>query len=261
MAGSIAGPGEWTGPSAIGQFAPAVPVSLNQLRHYDEVGLLPPARVDPYTGYRYYRPDQVPGGAVDRPVALAGRAAAGDRRGAGERRRRAGRRPREHGGRPDPAPARARDALPRADRRSAAGRRAPRRGAGPGGGDGERYRPLARVSPITSGCAQRLDGALEAARVPPIGPLVGRFPLELGDELTVMMAAEVAPDAEVPGTEPGTLSGGTFAVATHTGPYDQITLTTHAVLAWVGPARPRGGGRTARGLRCPTPGRRRPTGW
>jgi DNA-binding transcriptional MerR regulator len=34
-------------------------LSVKQLRHYDEVGLLRPARVDEATGCRYYRRDQV----------------------------------------------------------------------------------------------------------------------------------------------------------------------------------------------------------
>ena len=34
-------------------------LSIPALRHYDEVGLLKPARVDPDTAYRYYRLDQV----------------------------------------------------------------------------------------------------------------------------------------------------------------------------------------------------------
>jgi DNA-binding transcriptional MerR regulator len=29
------------------------------LRHYDEIGLLAPAHVDPVNGYRYYRADQL----------------------------------------------------------------------------------------------------------------------------------------------------------------------------------------------------------
>lgn len=43
----------------IGQFALATGLSVSALRHYDTVGLLRPARVDPGTGYRYYHPDQV----------------------------------------------------------------------------------------------------------------------------------------------------------------------------------------------------------
>ena len=43
----------------IGPFAMLGGLSIPALRHYDEVGLLEPARVDPDTGYRSYRADQV----------------------------------------------------------------------------------------------------------------------------------------------------------------------------------------------------------
>ena len=43
----------------IGQFAAASRLSLKALRLYDENGLLPPARVDPDTGYRSYRLEQL----------------------------------------------------------------------------------------------------------------------------------------------------------------------------------------------------------
>lgn len=43
---------------AIGQFARRCRLSVKQLRHYDELGLLRPAQGDPNTGYRYYRADQ-----------------------------------------------------------------------------------------------------------------------------------------------------------------------------------------------------------
>src|SRR5215213_6409744 len=42
----------------IGRFAKATRLSVKALRHYDELGLLRPARVDPSSGYRYYRPAQ-----------------------------------------------------------------------------------------------------------------------------------------------------------------------------------------------------------
>jgi DNA-binding transcriptional MerR regulator/predicted enzyme related to lactoylglutathione lyase len=44
---------------SIGVFALVSGLSINALRHYDEVGLLRPAYVDPVTGYRRYRPDQL----------------------------------------------------------------------------------------------------------------------------------------------------------------------------------------------------------
>jgi DNA-binding transcriptional MerR regulator len=43
----------------IGQFAAASQLSLKALRLYDENGLLPPARVDHDSGYRYYRLEQL----------------------------------------------------------------------------------------------------------------------------------------------------------------------------------------------------------
>lgn len=43
----------------IGQFARISGLSVHALRHYDDVGLLPPAHVDPTTGYRRYTRDQV----------------------------------------------------------------------------------------------------------------------------------------------------------------------------------------------------------
>lgn len=43
----------------IGDFARLGQVSLRMLRHYDRLGLLVPARVDPWTGYRSYGADQL----------------------------------------------------------------------------------------------------------------------------------------------------------------------------------------------------------
>lgn len=43
----------------IGDFAHLGRVSVRMLRHYDAVGLLPPAHVDPSTGYRFYTAAQL----------------------------------------------------------------------------------------------------------------------------------------------------------------------------------------------------------
>jgi DNA-binding transcriptional MerR regulator len=43
----------------VGDFAQLGRVSAKMLRHYDEIGLLQPASVDPHTGYRYYRAEQL----------------------------------------------------------------------------------------------------------------------------------------------------------------------------------------------------------
>ncbi|MFF0119507.1 MerR family transcriptional regulator [Micromonospora arida] len=43
----------------IGDFARLGRVSVRMLRHYDSIGLLRPASVDPHSGYRFYRADQL----------------------------------------------------------------------------------------------------------------------------------------------------------------------------------------------------------
>lgn len=44
----------------IGEFSKIAQVSSTLLRYYDEVGLLKPARIDRFTGYRYYSVEQLP---------------------------------------------------------------------------------------------------------------------------------------------------------------------------------------------------------
>lgn len=44
---------------SIGDFARIGRVSVRMLRHYDALGLLAPAAVDPFSGYRSYAPDQL----------------------------------------------------------------------------------------------------------------------------------------------------------------------------------------------------------
>src|SRR5580692_6797990 len=53
---------------SIGEFARLGTVSVRALRHYDEIGLLRPAKVDPDTGYRGYSAEQL--GQLNRIVAL-----------------------------------------------------------------------------------------------------------------------------------------------------------------------------------------------
>ncbi|MFJ6934507.1 MerR family transcriptional regulator [Streptomyces sp. NPDC101132] len=52
----------------IGDFARHGRVSVRMLRHYDAIGLLPPARVDPFTGYRSYEAAQL--SRLNRVIAL-----------------------------------------------------------------------------------------------------------------------------------------------------------------------------------------------
>ena len=53
---------------SIGEFAKHAGLSVRMLRHYDQLGLLTPATVDPVTGYRSYSATQFP--RVNRLVAL-----------------------------------------------------------------------------------------------------------------------------------------------------------------------------------------------
>jgi DNA-binding transcriptional MerR regulator len=45
---------------SIGEFSKINRITPKTLRHYDRIGLLTPASVDDWTGYRYYSPDQLP---------------------------------------------------------------------------------------------------------------------------------------------------------------------------------------------------------
>jgi DNA-binding transcriptional MerR regulator len=44
---------------SIGEFSKLGRVTVDALRHYDALGLLKPAKVDPFTGYRYYSASQL----------------------------------------------------------------------------------------------------------------------------------------------------------------------------------------------------------
>jgi DNA-binding transcriptional MerR regulator len=218
----------------IGRFARLCRLSVKQLRHYDDLGLLRPARVDPDSGYRYYRADQARDAlsigllrSLDVPLPVIGQVLAGT--GLTE----------VLGGVRDQMEAdlvrRRRmlatldriltDGLPRAEVRLI--REDARRVAATQGVGG-----IGEIPAVTSDCAARLTAALAAAGEQPHGPLVGLFPLDIADQVTVTVAAPVEQD--VPGTMRDILSGGLFAMATHVGPYDQISLTAHSLLAWIG---------------------------
>ena len=45
---------------SIGEFSKINRITTKTLRHYDRIGLFRPASTDEWTGYRYYRPEQLP---------------------------------------------------------------------------------------------------------------------------------------------------------------------------------------------------------
>ncbi|WP_433461811.1 MerR family transcriptional regulator [Spirillospora sp. CA-128828] len=207
----------------IGRFARLCRLSVKQLRHYDDLGLLAPAHVDPDNGYRYYRPGQAREAlligllrSLDVPLAEVGRVLAGEDGVLGGVRDRM-----------EADLARRRRTLATLDRVLADG--LPR-------ADVTLVREPARrvvmvrevadqeeIGAVTSACVARL---IEATGPPKI-PLIGLFPLDLSQRVEVAVAAET-PDG------PDLLPGGVYASATHIGPYDQVALTGHALFACVG---------------------------
>ncbi|WP_344859046.1 MerR family transcriptional regulator [Planomonospora alba] len=223
----------------IGRFARLCRLSVKQLRHYDELGLLVPAWVDPASGYRYYRPGQARQAlsigllrSLDVPLAVIGRVLSGpDPEGELERVRTA----------LEAELARRRRTLATLERVLGEGLPAPRVEVV---SEPARRVLLARdaaacmddIGRAVGSCAARLAACGAAA-----GPMVGVFPVELDPPVPVTVAAawEGAAGAggggradPPPGTEPGVLAGGVFARVVHVGPYDQVALAYHALLVW-----------------------------
>ncbi|MBB5133542.1 DNA-binding transcriptional MerR regulator [Thermocatellispora tengchongensis] len=231
----------------IGQFARLTRLSVKQLRHYDELGLLVPAYVDAGSGYRYYRRAQAGRAlsigllrSLDVPLPVIAEVLSGTT-GALDGVRDA----------LEAELARRRRTLATLERVMTEGLPAtpvrvvtePARqvavvresAAGP-----------ADVARATSAAVARLLGAVPLTGAP---ELIGLFPVELDDAFEVRVALVVDPVDPVDPGGPGgpggaarpperaglgteVLPGGAFACATHVGPYDQISLTAHAVLAW-----------------------------
>ncbi|MFF7456060.1 MerR family transcriptional regulator [Kitasatospora sp. NPDC008115] len=231
----------------IGRFARLCRLSVKQLRHYDDTGLLTPARVDPATGYRYYAPDQARDALtvallreLDVPLAVIGATLAATE---AERAR-----------------------LLRAERDRVAERITRDRArlellerlADGGGLPGyeittgrEPGRRLAVVRAVAGpgelaqrigGCVGRLLAGLDGTPWRP--PLWGLFPLDLAEGMRIAVGAETAqPDGAAgaadgagvlpAGLEREVLPGGPVVATVHHGPYVQLPLAYHALLAAV----------------------------
>lgn len=57
---------------SIGRFSRMTRLSARRLRHYDAVGLLRPAYIDPFTGYRYYSDPELHQAMGERGLKSAG---------------------------------------------------------------------------------------------------------------------------------------------------------------------------------------------
>ncbi|MGP4022819.1 MerR family transcriptional regulator [Actinomadura sp. 3N407] len=207
----------------IGRFARLCRLSVKQLRHYDDLGLLAPAWTDPASGYRYYRPGQARDAlmigllrAMDVPLPVVARVLSGnegdelkaarDRIEADVARRQRGLRLLDRvlaDGLPQSAVSIVREPA----RRVFAAR--------------EPATPVT-IPDATAACVARLLPLMS-----PDGVLVGLFPLDMEEEFDVRVVVQAADGDDL-------LPGGSFASAVHTGPYEEIPLTVHGVLAWFG---------------------------
>ncbi|AVT41135.1 MerR family transcriptional regulator [Plantactinospora sp. BB1] len=225
----------------IGAFARLCRLSVKQLRHYDEVGLLRPASVDPATGYRYYRRTQVRDAMViallrglDVPLAAITRVLTGDEE--------------------------ARAAVLRTERSRLAERIAAQQRSwqlldrlltGDLLTDGllrhevtMAQEPARRLLVRRAVCAPEEIGATLGGEIGPLmagmagldwrPPVWGLFPVDLGSQLRVAVGvqSDVPADA-VPGTAVEELPPGPVVAAVHVGPYEHLTLTYQAVFAWI----------------------------
>jgi DNA-binding transcriptional MerR regulator len=213
----------------IGEFARLARLTVKAVRHYDAEGLLVPASVDPRSGYRYYRAEQVRtattiallrGLDVPLPVVRQVLSAPDDATVAallGEQRERlaAELALREQALRTLDALRRAPERVPYA---VAIAERAPVRLRGRTG----RVRADALDDDTGALCrlVLREDAAAERA------PLVAVFPLDLVDEFDVVVGApSAAGEAALP--------GGAWATTLHVGPYPQLPLAYAALLEHV----------------------------
>jgi DNA-binding transcriptional MerR regulator len=209
----------------IGQFARLSRLSVKQLRHYAELGLLAPAHVDTESGYRYYRRAQARQAlsigllrSLDVPLPVVAAVLSGSAD-ALEGVRSA----------QEAELARRRRALAALERVMAQGLpavpvRVVTEPARPVVVARESAAGLADVARATSAAIARVVRDVPVTGSP---RLIGLFPIELDDDAVEVRAAVVV---DTGATE--VLPGGSFACAAHVGPYDQISLTAHAVLAW-----------------------------
>ena len=219
----------------IGSFARRCRLSVKALRHYDELGLLRPARVDLVSQYRYYDRRQAPAAiaiallrSLDVPLPAIRELLADpdaleavlDR----ERRRRTA------------EIARAGTALRSIERLIRAGTVFPYDVA-------VRDEPAQTVLvvegtttselhvPTGTALARELLDRLERLGRARIGPIICVLPPAPDDTMRLQMCTPIA-DAP-PGEHVMPLPAGRVAVTRHVGPYEEIGLAEHALHAWV----------------------------
>ncbi|MFJ5774521.1 MerR family transcriptional regulator [Streptomyces sp. NPDC093094] len=220
----------------IGRFARLCRLSVKQLRHYDETGLLAPVRVDPSSGYRYYAPEQARDALtiallreMDLPLAvIASTLAAGP-----EDRARILRTERD----------RLAERISRDRARLEVLQRLAEGGL-PGYEvtvvrEPERRLTVVRAHCTPAGieehvadCVARLLPVLGRAGVAWEPPLWGLYPLDVEERMEIAVGAQTHEKTEA-GPECVVLPGGPVAETVHVGPYSQLPVAYNALFAAV----------------------------
>jgi len=219
----------------IGRFARLCRLSVKQLRHYDEMGLLAPVRVDAGSGYRYYASEQARDALtiallreMDLPLAVIAQALAAEP----ERRAQILRAERD----------RMAERISRDQTRLEMLERLAESGL-PGyevtmSREPERRLTVVRAVCTPAGigekveeCVGRLLPVLGGARIVWEPPLWGLYPLDLEERMEIGVGAQTPRGEEAPGLEVEVLPGGLVAETVHIGPYAQLPLAYNALFA------------------------------
>ncbi|MFD3761217.1 MerR family transcriptional regulator [Streptomyces sp. NPDC058622] len=220
---------------SIGRFARLCRLSVKQLRHYDEMGLLAPVRVDAGSGYRYYAPEQARNALtiallreMDLPLAVIAQALAAE-------------------------PGRRAQIL-RAERDRLAERICKDQarlqmlerlaeGGLPGyevtmSREPERRLAVVRAvcTPAEIGdkiveCVGRLLSVLGETGIAWEPPLWALYPLDLEERMDITVGAQTPQREGTPDLEFEVLPGGLVAETMHIGPYTQLPLAYNALFA------------------------------
>lgn len=221
----------------IGRFARLCRLSVKQLRHYDDLGLLAPRRVDAGSGYRYYAPEQARDALtiallreMDLPLAVIARALAAGPEGRpailGAERDRLAERIRRDRARLEVLERLAQDGLPGYE--VTLGREPERRLAV--------VRAVctpAQIGATVQECMGRLLTRLGERGTTGQPPLWGLYPLDLEERMRIGVGAQIPQADGVPGLECAVLPGGPVAETVHVGSYAQLPLAYHALFAAV----------------------------
>ncbi|WP_031068713.1 MerR family transcriptional regulator [Streptomyces sp. NRRL S-118] len=235
----------------IGDFARHGRVSVRMLRHYDAIGLLRPARVDPYSGYRFYEAGQL--ARLNRVIALKDlgftldqvRSILDEEVGAEELRGMLRLRQAELETAMSEAAARLAQVAARLRAIESEGRMStqdvvlksvPAVRLAELSGTAAGFGP-AEIGPVITPLYEQLCARLEAAGVTPCGPGVAYYEdAPAGDGSVVVHAGMTVPDGvTVPGADIVVLPGlEQAATVVHRGPMDNLLPTLQTLATWIG---------------------------